>query len=149
MREIYKYASYILEKELVRHYHAVSCVIQHRRKILLLKRSHKVMTNKGLWSVVAGRVERDPLSTAFNEIEEETGLTKGDVRLLRRGRPLSVSLRKNTISSIHPFLFSTKDDRIRLNWEHEEFLWVFPRDVNKLDLVPSFLTMLASLGLTP
>ena len=131
----------------MRNFHAVSCILSFKEKILLLKRSDKVRTNKGLWSVVAGEVEGDPYQTALNEIEEETGLARTDIVFIRRGNPFTVNLTMNSITTIHPFLFSTTKNRIRLNWEHDEFRWISTKAIERFQLVPRFLDMLRSVGL--
>jgi 8-oxo-dGTP pyrophosphatase MutT (NUDIX family) len=47
-------------------------------KLLILKRSDKVGTYKGLWGGVAGYVEEneEPYETALKEIKEEVGIEK-------------------------------------------------------------------------
>lgn len=128
-------------------FQAVSCILLYDEKILLLKRSYRVKTNRGLWSVVAGEVEGDPYRTALNEIEEETGLAKSEIVFILRGKPFDVSLTKNSMTTIHPFLFSTIKNEIRLNWEHDEFRWISPKAIEELKLVPRFSDMLRSIAL--
>jgi 8-oxo-dGTP pyrophosphatase MutT (NUDIX family) len=130
----------------MKRFQAVSCVISKGDAILMLKRSQKVRTNRGLWSVVAGEVTGDPLTTAFAEIEEETGLYKSDVALVKGGKPLEVSLSPNSITTVHPFLFYTGKAEIRLNWEHDEYRWATLDEIRGLPIVPRFLDMLTSLG---
>ena len=103
-------------------------------------------TNRGLWSVVAGEVIGDPLSTAYTEMEEETGLSKNDVVLARSGMPLEVSLSPNSSTTVHPFLFYTDKAEIRFNWEHEEYRWATLEEIRNLPLVPRFMDMLETLG---
>ncbi len=131
--------------------HVVTCVLEHNKKILVLKRSKKVRTYQGLWGGVAGYVEpkEDPYDTALKEIAEEVGLSGNDVSLIRRGDPLSFTDYDNNKRYdwvVHPFLFHVADiDRIRLDWEHEELRWIDPKEVSTLSLVPRFDDVVKSL----
>ncbi len=113
----------------------------------MLKRGSRVRTNRGLWSVVAGQMQEDPFTTALVEIEEETGLSRNDVVLVRRGIPIRVSLSPESVTTVHPFLFHTEKMEVRLDWEHEEYRWLTLEELRGLPLVPRFLEMLQSLGL--
>ena len=71
----------------------VSCILEHKGKILLLKRSNQVSTYKGRWGVVAGYIEPNetPIETALKEIHEEAGLQSDTVSLLQQGDVVSIS----------------------------------------------------------
>ncbi len=55
----------------------VTSFIKDDGKLLILKRSSKVKTMKGLWSGISGIIENNetPLERAKIEIFEETGIT--------------------------------------------------------------------------
>ena len=57
----------------------VTSFIKNNNKILILKRSEKVRTMKGLWSGVSGIIENNekPRDRAVIEIFEEVGIEKG------------------------------------------------------------------------
>lgn len=131
----------------MRNFQAVSCVLVFEEKILLLKRSDKVRTNKGMWSVVAGEIEGDPYVTALKEIKEETGLAEPDISLIRRGDPFNLKMTIQSMTTLHPFLFSTITNTIRLNWEHDEFQWISVDAIDEIQLVPRFSDMLRSVHL--
>lgn len=131
----------------MRNFQAVSCVLVFEEKILLLKRSDKVRTNKGMWSVVAGEIEGDPYITALKEIKEETGLAEPDISLIRRGDPFNLKMTIQSMTTLHPFLFSTITNTIRLNWEHDEFQWISVDAIDEIQLVPRFFDMLRSVHL--
>ncbi|MCZ6615891.1 MAG: NUDIX domain-containing protein [Thaumarchaeota archaeon] len=133
----------------MRNFQAVSCVLVFDAKILLLKRSDKVRTNKGMWSVVAGEVEGDPYITALKEIEEETGLAEPDIALIRRGDPFNLKMTIHSMTTLHPYLFSTISNTIRLNWEHDEFQWISIDSIDEIQLVPRFSDLLRSVHLIP
>lgn len=117
----------------------VTCFLEYKGKILLVRRSDDVGTYKGRWAGVSGFIEKgeEPLETAFKEIREETGLGKNNLELLKKGSSFPVideNLKKEWI--IHPFLFRTNRKRIRLDREHKQSKWVDPKEMKKMDTVP-------------
>jgi 8-oxo-dGTP diphosphatase len=120
----------------------VTCILEHGGKILLLKRSNQVGTYRGLWGGVAGYVEEleDPYDTALKEIQEEAGVNLESLELVHKGNPIEFSdtydgKRYNWI--VYPFLFHIQaKELVRIDWEHEEYRWVHPSEVKKLDTVP-------------
>jgi 8-oxo-dGTP pyrophosphatase MutT (NUDIX family) len=120
----------------------VTCLLENNGKILLLKRSNLVGTYRGLWGGVAGYVEEleDPYETAVKEISQEAGIDLDALMLIKKGDPIEFSdtyegRRYDWI--VYPFLFHIEDkELVRIDWEHEEYRWVFPSEVRKLDTVP-------------
>jgi hypothetical protein len=124
----------------------VTCVMRRQGKILLLKRSQKVGTNKGKWAAVSGFIERgeSPEETALKEVKEETGITTA--RLVARGEALRI---RDGIYlwSIYPFLFEAGDEEVVLDWEHTECKWVGVDELAGYDTVPGFRKVLEALRL--
>jgi 8-oxo-dGTP diphosphatase len=119
--------------------HVVTVFLEYDQKILLLRRSLKVRTMQSLWGGISGYVEnKDPLSQAIKEIEEETGLSNEKVKLLRVGKPLEAveSGKPGVIWIVHPFLFHSSTDLIRIDWEHDELRWINPTDIQHFKTVP-------------
>jgi 8-oxo-dGTP pyrophosphatase MutT (NUDIX family) len=115
-------------------------------EILLLRRSDRVSTYRGLWAAVSGYLEvESPLEQAYREIEEEVGLGRGDVRLLTQGEPLVVPDETiDTRWSVHPFLFEAlRPECLRLDWEHTESRWVRVEEMGGLETVPALAEALA------
>lgn len=100
-----------------------------------------------MWSVVAGEIEGDPYITALKEIKEETGLAEPDISLIRRGDPFNLKMTIQSMTTLHPYLFSTITNTIRLNWEHDEFQWISVDAIDEIQLVPRFSDMLRSVHL--
>ena len=119
--------------------HVVTCFLQFQGKILLLRRSEKVSTYQGRWAGVSGYVEKSPDEPALTEIEEETGLGREDVRLLRKGKPLEVidaGIARKWV--VHPYLFQIADpNKVKIDWEHKESKWIDPEDIGKYETVPN------------
>jgi 8-oxo-dGTP diphosphatase len=121
----------------------VTCFLLRRSgggdEILLLRRSQRVGTYRGRWAGVSGYIEEtDPLSQAYREIEEETGLTREDVQPLRTGEPLEVvDAEAERRWTVHPFLFEVREPaRVRADWEHSETRWIRPKDIFRYETVP-------------
>jgi 8-oxo-dGTP pyrophosphatase MutT (NUDIX family) len=119
----------------------VTAFIEYKGKVLLLRRSQKVKTMKGKWAGVSGYIEayERPRVRASKEIEEETGLTHKNVRILREGRPLEVAdeTSPDTILwVVHPFYFRTNSNTINLDWEHDQYKWVNPNEIENFETVP-------------
>jgi 8-oxo-dGTP diphosphatase len=121
----------------------VTCFLLRRSgggdEILLLRRSQQVGTYRGRWAGVSGYIEEtDPLTQAYTEIEQETGLAREDVQLLRTGEPLEVlDAEADRRWIVHPFLFEVREPaRVRTDWEHSETRWIRPKEVSHYETVP-------------
>lgn len=113
--------------------------LTYRGRILILKRSAKVGSYQAAWAGVSGYVEEGehPLDTALKEVEEETGLKIGREALLRVGEPLpAYDKEKDVLWLVHTFLFKAPTNRIRLDWEHETYAWIKPKEISQYNTVP-------------
>ena len=128
----------------------VTSFIINDQKILLLKRSNKVKTMKCLWAGISGIIEKGdetPLSRAKIEIFEEVGIKEEELKLLKSIQRLRVvsPQYKNHEWNIFPFLFSTKNMEIKLNWENSEFRWIKPTELVNYKTVPDLDKILSDL----
>ena len=117
-------------------------------KILILKRSDKVRTYKGMWGGVAGYIEENekPYDTAIKEIKEETSLEKEDVELLKQLNPVYFTDKQRYDWKIFPFLFKIKEKRkIKIDWEHSQYRWISPSQIKKFDTVPHLKDIVSKL----
>jgi 8-oxo-dGTP pyrophosphatase MutT (NUDIX family) len=111
-------------------------------KILILKRSDKVRTYKGLWGGIAGYVEEgeEPYETAIKEIREEVGIKEDNVILVKRLDPVAFTdyydgEKYDWIVFIFIFKIKKKG-KINIDWEHIEYSWITPSEIEKYDTVP-------------
>ncbi|HXV38436.1 MAG TPA: NUDIX domain-containing protein [Nitrosopumilaceae archaeon] len=126
----------------------VTSFLSNEEKYLILKRSENVKSMRGLWGGVSGIIEGDeePLQRAKIEIFEETGISENNLALARTASQMQVSSQySNHGWIIHPFLFTIKESKIKLNWENSEFRWISPDDISKYRTVPSLDKVLARL----
>ena len=72
----------------------VTSFIQDEQKILILKRSDKVKTMKGLWAGISGIIEKNesPLTRAKIEIYEEIGISEDKIKLIKSAENLFIPL---------------------------------------------------------
>src|SRR6266487_611243 len=126
----------------------ITVFLEHHKKILILKRSQKVKTMKAKWGGVSGYIEQEePVKRALKEIAEETGLKNESVTLVRVGKPLeAVESNDPKITWIvHPFLFRSNTDQIKIDWEHDEYRWINPEEIENYETVPRLEDALDSL----
>ena len=127
----------------------VTSFIRHNDQILILKRSEKVRSMKGLWSGVSGIIENNenPIDRAKIEIFEEVGIKEKEIRLVKKLEKMRIQSQqyKNHEWIIFPFLFETKNGNITLNWENSEFKWILPKELKNYQTVPSLEKILLNL----
>ena len=127
----------------------VTSFIKDNEKLLILKRSNKVKTMKGLWAGVSGIIENDeePLKRAKIEIFEEAGITEEKIKLIKAVEEMKVNSPQyeNHEWEIFPFLFETKNPAIKLNWENSEFKWINVNELENYETVPNLQKVLLSL----
>tara|TARA_B100000029_G_scaffold107261_1_gene98203 strand:+ start:334 stop:741 length:408 start_codon:yes stop_codon:yes gene_type:complete len=127
----------------------VTSFVKHNDKILILKRSQKVKSMKGLWSGVSGIIENgeSPLKRAKIEIFEEIGIGEDDIELIKSGNQTLIESPqyKNHQWVIFPFLFKIQKSDIKLNWENSEFRWIGIHEFKEFDTVPNLEDMLLCL----
>lgn len=127
----------------------VTSFITSNGKFLILKRSKRVKTMKGLWAGISGIIEKNetPLERAKIEIFEELGIKENQIRLLKTADEIRVSSPqyKNHEWEVFPFLFETKNPDIKLNWENSEYKWILADELKNYKTVPSLEKVLFNL----
>jgi len=127
----------------------VTSFIQDDQKLLILRRSDKVKTMKGLWAGISGIIEKNeiPLTRAKIEIYEETGISEEKIRFIKAAEKLRVNSPQyeNHEWEIFPFLFEAKNPDIRLNWENSEYMWITIDELKNYNTVPSLEKVLQNL----
>jgi 8-oxo-dGTP pyrophosphatase MutT (NUDIX family) len=117
----------------------VTAFLEYNGKILILRRSGKVRTMRQKWTGVSGYMEGDEntYECALKEIEEETGVKREEVELVRTGEVLEVPDEEHdTVWVVHPHLFKTLNTNVRLDWEHDRYKWIKPDNIVNYDAVP-------------
>ncbi|MCH7647820.1 MAG: NUDIX domain-containing protein [Nitrosopumilus sp.] len=127
----------------------VTSFIKDNEKLLILKRSDKVKSMKGLWAGISGIIEKneEPLKRAKIEIFEEVGIIEDKITLVRSVEEMRINSPQyeNHEWEIFPFLFEAKNPIIKLNWENSEFKWINKEELENYDTVPSLQKVLFNL----
>ena len=127
----------------------VTSFIKDNEKLLILKRSNKVKSMKGLWAGISGIIEKneEPLKRAKIEILEEVGITEDLITLVKTSEEMRINSPQyeNHEWVIFPFLFETKNPIIKLNWENSEFKWINSKELENYETVPSLQKVLFNL----
>jgi len=127
----------------------VTSFIRANGKLLILKRSDKVKSMKGLWAGVSGIIEKNekPLKRAKIEIFEEVGITEDKITLVKAAKEMRVNSPQyeNHEWKIFPFLFETENPIIKLNWENLEYKWINSNELEEYEIVPSLQKVLFNL----
>ena len=119
----------------------ITAFIKNNNKILILKRSDKVRSMKGLWSGISGIIENNeiPINRAKIEIFEEVGIKKSKINLVKSIEKIKITSPQyeNHEWEVFPFLFETKESEIKLNWENSEHKWINVNELKNYETVPS------------
>ena len=123
----------------------VTCFLESDGEILILRRSEQVGSYQGKWAGVSGYIETTADEQALVEIAEETSLSQKDLKLIKRGEPLSIEDKKLGVKwVVHPYLFHIKDrGKIKFDWEHKEARWIKPEAIGNYQTVPKLKETLA------
>ncbi len=127
----------------------VTSFIKDDDRLLILKRSNKVKSMKGLWAGISGIIEgnEEPLERAKIEIFEEIGISEDRITLVKSAEKMRVSSPQyeNHEWEIFPFLFEVKSITVNLNWENIGFKWIKVEELKKYQTVPSLQKVLFNL----
>ena len=127
----------------------ITCFLKNGEKILILKRSEKVKSMKGLWAGISGIIENNelPLKRAKIEIFEELGINDNEIKLIKESGEMRIMSPQyeNHEWEVYPFLFSVENPKIKLNWENSDYKWIKAEEISNYDTVPSLEKVLFNL----
>jgi len=120
----------------------VNCLLMHRGRLLLVKRTHQTRFYPGYWHCIAGFLDdnKNVLQKAREEIYQETGIRRKDIVYLKSKKIVSAydhRYRKQWI--IHYVLAQVKTEVVKLDWEATEYKWVrLDQFCGMRKLIPAF-----------
>jgi len=127
--------------------YSVTCFLEFKGEVLILLRSDRVRTYRGIWGGVSGRIQnkRAPLEQAKLEVKEETGLSEVDFNFIKQGTTLIIDDFELKIRKVvFPFLFKIKDPgKIKIDWEHTQCKWIKPSEIAGYQTMPQLEEALA------
>lgn len=128
-------------------YFAVTSVVMHKGKILILKKSPSDWNYPNKWSFCSGYAKEFEAAedTAIREIREETGL-KG--KILRKGKIFeTIDMKNRKTWLVVPFLCEVGSSNVKLDHENAEYRWISHNELKKYPTVPGLQKDLKVLGL--
>jgi 8-oxo-dGTP diphosphatase len=127
---------------------ATKAFIIHDGKVLLLKESTKYAdgANAGKFDVVGGRIKPGQRfdESLIREIQEETRLN------VKIGRPFFVNEWRPIVRGEQWQIVGTffecfaKSDKVILSEDHEEYVWIDPKEYKKYNLIDNLIPAFAS-----
>lgn len=115
----------------------VAAVLSHQGDLALLRRSPLVTGDVGRWNCITGFLEvcNDPLTQVLEEIQEEAGISRSDLRLLS-SKVLHLEGTDGRMWRVHTFHFSSQTRILTLNWENDDCAWLSHAALNEITIVP-------------
>ncbi len=128
----------------------INCVVKRNGKVLLVHRSSNLKLYPDCWSGVSGFLDdaQSLEDKAREELREELGIESGDIVSIKLGiifHQEEPKYKKTWI--VHPVLVDIVTDKIRLDWEADEYRWFLPAELKSLKLLPGFEKVLSSFQL--
>jgi ADP-ribose pyrophosphatase YjhB (NUDIX family) len=118
----------------------LNCVVRCRRKILLLRRSDLVSNHRGKWSCLTGFIDQflnlDVLVAC--ELREELSIDVAAASEVLCSRSFTFIDREASKKWIvYPVQVTFELlPQIRLNWENDEYRWIFPSEIDDFQVIP-------------
>jgi len=119
----------------------INCVLKYRDKILVVQRSKNLDFYPGYWNGISGFLDdrKSLKEKVAQELKEEVGISKNKIRKIKLGgifHQEEPRYKKTWI--VHPVLVEVKTNKIKLDWESDDYKWATPKEIKKLKLLPGF-----------
>ena len=126
----------------------INCVVKYKDKILIVKRSAKLNFYPNYWNGISGFLDDNKTieEKAREEVKEELGIVEEDIIYISQGDIFKQEEPKyNKTWIVHHVLVEVKYDKIKLDWEAQEYRWILPEEAKNFDLLPGFEKVLGKL----
>ena len=112
---------------------AVVVIFNQMGKTLIVRRHSKDRWMPGKWALVGGKLEdgESPCEAAVREAKEETNL---DIE-----NPIEFYTSNNGEVRYHAV--KIQNDNVTINFEHDDYSWVYQEELTNYDIVPGLLDM--------
>lgn len=127
----------------------VNCVVQYKKKLLVVQRSKSLHFYPRYWNGISGFLD-DGMSLAQKvsaEVREELGIPKSKIKHIRPGQAFDQDTPKYKKTWIvHPVWVEVTTDEIKLDFEAARYQWLTLKQVKELKLLPGFDKVLKCLS---
>ncbi|HUC89088.1 MAG TPA: NUDIX domain-containing protein [Candidatus Paceibacterota bacterium] len=126
----------------------INCVLEYKGRILVVERSKNMRLYPLYWNGISGFLDDDKglKEKVFEELKEELGLSKKNIVSIRPGQVFDQEEPKyKKIWIVHPVLVKVNTDKIKLDWEAQNYKWLKPSEIKKLKTLPGFDLVLKAL----
>lgn len=117
----------------------LNVIVYCQGEVLIVKRSQKVSAYQGLWNGVSGFIDEPKTIEEFaaQELAEELSIIPDDVKV---AMPYEVDDRSiDRIWVVYPVLATMQHKpKIKLDWEHTDFAWIKPEQLQQYEYVKDF-----------
>lgn len=126
----------------------INCVMKYKNKILVVQRSETMRLYPKYWNGLSGFLDDNKSldEKVYQELREEVGLSKKHVVSIKPGQIFDQDEPKYKKTWIvHPVLVEVDTDKVKLDWEAQNYAWLSLKEVKKLNLLPGFDLVLKAL----
>lgn len=125
----------------------MNCVVRYGDRILIVKRSPEVNFYPDYWNGISGFLddERSLEEKVKEELKEEIGMEESDIGSIKLCAVFHQDAPEHKKTWIvHPVLVEVKSDKVKLDWESQDYRWINPEEAGRYKLLPGFEKVLAA-----
>lgn len=123
----------------------INCVLEFQNKILIVQRNKNLNFYPGYYNGISGFLDDSKTlkEKIKKEIKEELNLSSSNIKSIELGNIFHQRAPKyDKTWIVHPILVRVKTDKIKLDWEAQDFKWIDIDEVKKYKLLPGFLNVI-------
>lgn len=127
----------------------INCVLKHKGKILIVKRSKNLNFYPDCWNGISGFLDdhKSLNEKVATEIKEELGISRNKIKKIRLGEIFDQEKPKYKKTwVVHPVLVEINTNKLKLNWEAKSYRWTTLKETKKMKLLPGFNKVLKRLS---
>ena len=132
----------------IRYAPVINCVLRYKDRILIVQRSAEMRLYPNLWNGISGFLDdqRSVEEKVKDELREELGIEANDIILIQCGPIHALGAEEyDKTWIVFPVLVEVKTDKIKLNWEAQDYQWLRIEEIKNLNLFLVFDKVLAAL----
>jgi len=119
----------------------INCLVKYNGKILIVQRNSSMKFYPDHWNGISGFLDdKKTIEQKVNEeLREEIGIEENDIITIKKGEVFEQDEpRYNKTWIVHPVLVEINTNKIKLDWEAQNFKWIEPGEIKDFKLVPGF-----------